>query len=76
MAGLEDIYINNVILLIHKIEWYIAICRNMDGPREYLCLVKCLTNQILYDITYMWDLKTNINECICKTDRLTLLVGM
>ena len=22
--------------------------------------------QILYDITYMWNLKYNTNECICK----------
>ena len=36
----------------------------MDGPREYH------TNwagqrQLLYDITYMWNLKTNRNESIC-----------
>ena len=24
--------------------------------------------QILYDITYMWNLKNNTNECICKVE--------
>ena len=23
---------------------------------------------VLYDITYMWNLKNNTNECISKTD--------
>ena len=27
--------IYNGILLSHKKEWNIAICSNMDGPREY-----------------------------------------
>ena len=27
--------------------------------------------QILYDITYMWNLKNNTNDYICKTNRLT-----
>ena len=24
--------------------------------------------QILYDVTYMWNLKNNTNGCICKTE--------
>ena len=24
--------------------------------------------QILYDITYTWNLKNNTNECVCKTE--------
>ena len=32
----EDVlYIYNRILLSHKKEWNIAICRNMDGPGDY-----------------------------------------
>ena len=31
----EVVYINNAILLSKKKEWSIAICSNMDGPREY-----------------------------------------
>ena len=27
--------------------------------------------QILYDITYMWNIKNNTNEFIYKTERLT-----
>ena len=29
------VYIYNGILLSHKKEWNIAICSNIDGPREY-----------------------------------------
>ena len=31
----DVVYIHNGILLSHKKEWNIAICSNMDGPREY-----------------------------------------
>ena len=24
--------------------------------------------QLLYEITYIWNLKNNTNECICKTE--------
>ena len=29
------VYVYNGILLTHKKEWNIAICSNMDGPRDY-----------------------------------------
>ena len=56
----EDVvYIYNGILLSHKEKWNSAICRDVDGPRD------CYTDwskserekQILYNITYMWNLE-------------------
>ena len=53
-----------------KKEWNNAICSNMDGPREYYAYLNKSDGerQILYDITYMWNLKNNPNECICKSE--------
>ena len=52
-----------------KKEWYIAICSNMDGPRDYiLSEVSHRERQILYDTTYMWNLKNNTNESIYKRE--------
>ena len=63
------------ILLNHKKEWNIdiAICSNMDGPRDYHTNWRKSDRerQILYDITYMWNLKNNTNESIYKTDSQT-----
>ena len=58
------------ILLRHKNEWNIAICSNMDGPREYHTKwsKSHRERQILYDITYMWNLKNNKYESIYKTE--------
>ena len=46
-----------------KKEQKIAICNNMDELRE--CYVKWNKSgrerQIVYDITYMWNLKTKTN---------------
>ena len=43
-----------------------AICKNMNGPREYY--VKWnksdIERQILYIITYMWNLKNKTNKCL------------
>ena len=54
-----------------KKEWNVAICSNMDGPRGYHTKwsKSDRERQILYDITYMWNLK-NIytNELIYKTE--------
>ena len=62
----EDvIHIYNGILLSHKKEWNNAVCSNMDGPRDYH--TKWSQRQI-YDITYMWNLKNDINELIYKTE--------
>ena len=46
-----------------KKEWNNAICSNMDGPRAYHNKwSKSEREQILYDITYMWNLKYNTNK--------------
>ena len=49
-----------------KKEWNNVICRNMDGPRN--CHTKGNKSdrerQILYDITYMWNVKYDTNELI------------
>ena len=37
------------------------------STQRILCLVKEV-RQSLYEITYIWDLKNNTNECICKTE--------
>ena len=59
----------NGIILSHAKEWHNAVCRNMDGPKDYH------TNwnksggkrQTSYDIPYMWNLKKTIkNEFIYK----------
>ena len=60
MIDKEDVvYINNGILLSHKKEWNNAICSNMDGPRNYPTKWSKSERerQILYDITYIWNLK-------------------
>ena len=42
----------------------------MDGPRDYHTKwsKSDRKRQTLYDITYMWNLKTNTNELIYKTE--------
>ena len=67
----EDVvHIYNGILLSHKNEWNNAICSNMDGPKDYH--IKWIKSdrerQILYDISYMWNLKNDTNELINKTE--------
>ena len=52
-------YTYNGILLSHKKEWNNAIYSNMDGPRDHH--IKWSKSdrerQILYDSTYVWNLK-------------------
>jgi len=63
----EDVmYIDSGILLSQKKEWNIAICSNVDRPREYCaCWNKADSEwQILYNITYMWNLKNEMWICI------------
>ena len=47
-----------------------AICSNMGGPREYDTKwnKSDRERQILYDITYTWNLKNNTTESIYKTE--------
>ena len=50
-----------------KKEWNIAVCSNMDATRDYHNKWSKSERQILYDITYMWNLKYVTNEPIYKT---------
>jgi len=66
----DVVQINNGILLIHINEWNNAIWCNIDGSRD------CHTEwnkseregQISYAITYMWNLKYDTKELICKIE--------
>ena len=64
------VHIYNGILLSHQIEWSVAICSNMNRPRNYHTKwsKSGIERQILYDITYMWNLKNNTNGSIYKTE--------
>ena len=57
------IYIYIYILVSHKKEWNSAICSNMDGlGGQYVKWSKSdRERQILYDITYVWNLKSTTN---------------
>ena len=72
----EDIWINGYMVYIYiqwnttqpQKEWNNAICSNMDGPRDYHTKWSKSERQIPYDITYMWNLKYDINELIYETE--------
>ena len=68
----DVVQIYSGILLSHKKEQNNAICSNMDGPRDYQTKwsKSDRERQILYDITYMWNLilKNDANELIYKTE--------
>ena len=53
------VYIYNGILLSHKKKLNFTICNNMDGLGGYYANwnKSDRERQILYDITYMWNLK-------------------
>ena len=65
----ECIYTMEYYSAIKK-EWNIAICSNMDGAREYHTKwsKSDRERQVLYDITYMWNLKNNSNESTYRTE--------
>ena len=64
------IYVHNGIILSHKKQWNNAICTNIDGPRDDR--IKWSKSererQILYDITYMWNLKYDTKEFIYEKE--------
>ena len=64
------VYIHHGILLSQKKEWNFAICSNIDGlGRHYAEGNKSdRERQILYDITYMWNLK-KYNKLVNKTKK-------
>ena len=47
-------------------EWNIAIYTNMDWHTDYHTEWNKSNRE--YDIIYMWNLKNNANEFICKTE--------
>ena len=61
---------------IHTMEYYSTIKRNEIMPfvatwmgLEIIILSEVRERQILYDITYKWNLKKKItNECICEIE--------
>ena len=56
----EDVVqIYNGILLSYKKEWNSAICRNVDGPRDYHIKWN-KSEKDKYDVTYTWNLKKMI----------------
>ena len=64
------VHVYNGIVFSHK-EWNNAICRNMDGTGDYHSewSKSGRKRQILYDITYMWNLiKNDAKELIYKTE--------
>ena len=59
----------NEILLSHEKKWNNAICKHMDGPRNYTKWSKLhRKGPISYDITCMWNLKYDTNELIYETE--------
>ena len=40
----------------------------MDLENAVLSEMSDRDRQMLHDITYMWNLENNTNECICKTE--------
>ena len=70
LAYEDMVYIYNGILLSHKKEWNIAIFSNMDDPRDdHTQWSKSdRKRQILYDISYVWNIKNNTNESTYKAE--------
>ena len=66
-------YIYSRILLSHKKEQNNAICNSMDATRDYHTKWSKSKRErwILYDVTYMWNLKYDTNEPIHETNRIT-----
>ena len=63
----EDIVsIYNGILLSHKNEIMPIVATQMD--LEIIILSEVGQRQIIYNITFMWNLKYNTKGLICKTE--------
>ena len=61
------IHIHNGILPGHKKETSNSICSNMDASRDsHTSEVR--ERQVLYDTTYMWNIKYGTNVLISKTE--------
>ena len=67
--GKEDlVLIYNGILFSYKKEWHNAIFSNMNGPGDFHTKWSKpdKARQILYDTTYMWNLKKNDTNELTK----------
>ena len=60
----------------YTMDYYSVIKKNEIMPSaatwmdlETIILIEVSETQTTYDITYMWDLKKNTNELICRTER-------
>ena len=49
---------HNGLLLNHKKEWIVAICSNMGGLEDHYAKWNVRKKQKLYDVTYVWNLKS------------------
>ena len=60
---------HNGVLLSHQKESNSAICKIIDGPRDYHTKQSKSEReiQIPYDITYRWNLKYDTNQHIYET---------
>ena len=63
-------HIYSELPLIHKKERNFSICNNMDRLEEYYAKWKKSDRerQILYDITYMWNIKNSTNRSVTITN--------
>ena len=71
-------YIHNEILLSHKKELDLAMCKNMDGPRGYYAKLN-KSEKDKYDSTYMWNLKKqtkNRNRLINTENKFMVARGL
>ena len=64
------IYVHNGIILSHKKQWNNAICTHIDGPGDDRTKWSKSERerQILFDITYMWNLKYDTKEFIYEKE--------
>ena len=67
MQKKEEVHIYNGILLSHKKNEIMLFCSNMDRPRNYHTKWS-KSEKDKCDITYMWNLKNDINELIYKAE--------
>ena len=62
-------YVPNGTSLSHKKEENIAICSNMDGPRDYHTMWSKSDRERQIYIVYMWNFKKNdANELIYRKE--------
>ena len=59
---------NGILLLSHKKEWDLAICDNMDRPREYYAKWNKSKKANTIQFTYLWNLKNKANKRVKKAE--------